>query len=316
MKIILDEPDLSLVGLNDLISSDNLAYLLKYDTLHGHYRKDISAEGESLIIDGCGYKLFSEKDPASLPWGELGVDVVFECTGIFRHRNDLQKHLDAGAKQVILSAPPKDDVPMVVYGVNSVAEAGNILSCASCTTNCISPIIEVIGRHIGIQKAVMTTVHAYTSSQGIVDGPSQKLRRGRAGAANLVPTSTGAAKATTRVLPQYDGKFDGVAARVPIPCGSIADIVILAGRETSVDEINEVLSEEAESDRYKGILGVTDEQLVSSDIVGDTRASVVDLSMTQVIDQDLIKVMSWYDNEWGYTSQMVRTALNKAENVN
>jgi glyceraldehyde 3-phosphate dehydrogenase len=222
---------------------------------------------------------------------------------------DLQKHVQAGAKRVVLSAPAKDDVPTVVHGVNAYNGQRPVISCASCTTNCIAPVVEVMGRRIGVRKAVMTTIHAYTSTQGIVDGPGKKLRRGRAAACNLVPTTTGAALATTRALPQYEGRFDGVAARVPIPCGSIADIVILVEKRTSVEEVNGVLTEEAGSERYTGILGVTEEPLVSTDIIGEGRASVVDLSMTRVIDGDLVKVMSWYDNEWGYARQMVRAAM-------
>lgn len=310
MKIVLDEPQLSLVAVNDLVPAENLAYLLKHDTVYGRYGRDVGFDDGKLLVDGKEYKLLSEKDPARLPWGELEVDTVFECTGIFRKEAELKKHLEAGARSVVLSAPAKDeDTLSVVYGVNTPDKKPQILSCASCTTNCITPVVEVIGRRLGIRKAAMTTVHAYTSTQGIVDGPSKKIRRGRAAACNIVPTSTGAAEATTRALPQYAGRFDGVAMRVPVPCGSIADIVFLVERETSVEEVNRILTEEAGTERYKGILGVTDEELVSTDIIGNDHASIVDLGMTQVIDGDLVKVMSWYDNEWGYASQMVKTVL-------
>lgn len=310
-RIVLDTPELEIVAINDLVPTDNLAYLLKYDTVYGRYEKPVKVDGDELVAGGKRYKVLHEKDPAQLPWGELRVDIVLECTGVFRQREDLEKHLEAGAKYVILSAPAKsDDVVTVVYGVNTGdAESVRVVSCASCTTNCITPVVEVMGRRIGIEKAIMTTIHAYTSSQSIVDGPAKKIRRGRAAAANLVPTTTGAAVATTKALPQYHGKFDGAAVRGPVPVGSLADLVFLTGRDTTVGEVNDIFREEAESERYKGILGVADDPIVSSDIIQDARASVVDLGMTQVVDGDLVKVMSWYDNEWGYASQMVRQAL-------
>jgi glyceraldehyde 3-phosphate dehydrogenase len=236
---------------------------------------------------------------------------VFECTGAFTRREDLEQHVRAGARFVLLSAPSKDGgVETVVHGVNAPGGSPVIVSCASCTTNCITPIVEVIGRRIGFKKAVMTTVHAYTASQSIVDGPSKGFRRGRAAAANLVPATTGAALATTRALPEYAGLFDGIAIRAPIVVGSLADLTFVTSRRTSVDEVNQVLSEEAESKRYTGVLGVSRDPLVSSDIIGDARASVVDLELTKVIDGDLVKVMSWYDNEWGYANQMLREALS------
>jgi glyceraldehyde 3-phosphate dehydrogenase len=315
LKIIRDRPELELIAINDLVPPDNLAYLLRYDTVYGRYGKSVEAREGSLFVDGSSYKLFSEKDPSRLPWGQLGIDLVFECTGVFTKRPDLEKHLEAGAKFVVLSAPPKTkDMDMIVYNVNDTGGPVQMVSCASCTTNCIAPIVEIVGRKIGINKAIMTTIHAYTASQSMVDGPSKKWTRGRAGAANLVPTTTGAAVATTKALPQYNGKFDGVAVRAPVPVGSLSDIVFLTERETSVDEVNNVFREEANTDRYRGILGVSEDPLVSSDIIQDSRASVVDLTMTQVVDGDLVKVMSWYDNEWGYTSQMVREAVALVKN--
>jgi glyceraldehyde 3-phosphate dehydrogenase len=243
----------------------------------------------------------------------MDVDLVFECTGVFTRREDLHKHVDAGAKAVILSAPAKGDgVPFIVHGVNRADEGERIISTASCTTNCIAPVIEVFGRRIGLKKAVMTTVHAYTSSQALVDGPASKWRRGRAAAVNFVPTSTGAAKATAKALPAYVGRFDGVAIRGPVPAGSISDITIVAERETSVEEVNRIFEEEAESNRYKGILGVTHDPIVSSDVIRDPHGSLVDLTMTTVVDGDLVKVMSWYDNEWGYAAQMVREGMRVA----
>ncbi|MUL36407.1 type I glyceraldehyde-3-phosphate dehydrogenase [Gloeocapsopsis dulcis] len=311
LKLVLDQPELELVAVNDLVPADNLAYLLKYDTAYGKYKKQVESSENSLIIDGKEYKVFSEKDPEQLPWKSLEIDAVFECTGIFTKKEGLEKHIKAGAKYSILSAPTKsEDVATVVYGVNQAPESEPIFSCASCTTNCITPVVEIIGRRIGVKKAIMTTIHAYTSSQEIVDGPSKKWRRGRAAAANFVPTSTGAAIATTKVLPQYNGKFDGVAVRAPIPVGSISDINFVTERPTNVEEVNNIFQEEAASDRYKGILAVSNEEIVSSDIISDPHASIVDLTMTQVVDGDLVKVMSWYDNEWGYASQMVRTAMS------
>jgi len=309
-KILLDTPELELVAVNDIVPTDNLAYLLKYDTAYGRYDKSVAVEGNDLVVAGTRYQVFNERDPAQLPWGELGIDIVFECSGVFRQSKDLKKHLDAGAKFVVLSAPAKsEDVPTVVHGVVTPQEGTRIVSCASCTTNCITPVVEVMGRRIGVQKAIMTTIHAYTSSQAIVDAPSKKIRRGRAGAANFVPTSTGAAIATTKVLPQYQGVFDGVAVRGPVVVGSIADIIFLTKRETSVQEVNQIFRAEAQSEKYKGILGVSKDPIVSSDIIKDPRASVVDLGMTQVVDGDLVKVMSWYDNEWGFTNQMIREGL-------
>lgn len=316
LKIILETPELELAAINDLVPTGNLAYLLKYDTVYGRYGKEVSGRENALLIDGRSYPVYKEKDPARLPWGDLDVDIVFECTGVFTKKDDLQKHLQAGAKHVILSAPAKDgDVLTVVPGVNSPEKAPEILSCASCTTNCITPVVEVMGRRIGIKKAIMTTIHAYTSSQSIVDGPNKKMRRGRAGAANFVPTSTGAAKATTQVLTEFENKFDGVAVRAPVPVGSISDIIFVTEKKTSAEEVNRIFKEEAESQRYKGILGASEEELVSSDIIQDPRASIVDLSMTQVVDGDLVKVMSWYDNEWGYSQQMIREAVRISRNL-
>jgi glyceraldehyde 3-phosphate dehydrogenase len=310
LKIVLDKPELELVAVNDLVDVGNLAYLLKYDTVYGRYNKKVESTDAGIVIDGKEYRVYKEKDPAALPWGELGIDVVFECTGVFTTREGLEKHIHAGAKHAILSAPSKsEDVDTIVHGVNQPGTGKKVLSCASCTTNCITPVFEVMGRRVGIRKAIMTTIHAYTSSQTIVDMPSAKYRRGRAGASNFVPTSTGAAIATTKALPQYKGKFDGIAIRGPVTVGSLADLVFCVERKTSRDEINAIFKEEALSERYMGIMGVTEDEIVSSDIIKDPRASIVDLTMTQVVDGDLVKIMSWYDNEWGYSNQMVREAL-------
>jgi glyceraldehyde 3-phosphate dehydrogenase (phosphorylating) len=307
LKILVDADGLDLVAVNDIADADNLAYLLKYDTVYGRYPGDVHAVDGALLVDGTRIAAFAERDPANLPWAELGVDVVLECTGAFTSEENLRKHLQAGASYVILSAPTTSEtVPTVVHGVNRADGETRIISCASCTTNCITPVIEVAHRVIGVERAVMTTVHAYTAGQQLVDGPSKSFRRGRAGAANLVPTSTGAARATTRAVPDLDGRFDGIAVRAPIPVGSVADIVFVAARPTTVEEVNDAFRHEAAAGRYHGILGVSEDPLVSADIVGDPRAAVVDLDLTRVVDGTLVKVMAWYDNEWGFTQQMIR----------
>ncbi len=310
LKIILETPEMELVAVNEIAPIDNIVYLLKYDTVYGKYNKKVSSSDSTLIIAGQKYKFFQEKDPNKLPWKDLEIDLVFECTGIFRQKADLEAHLQAGAKRVILSAPPKSEgIEVVVPGVSEKSTNNSLISCASCTTNCIAPVVEIMERRIGVEKAIMTTIHAYTASQELMDSPSKKYRRGRAAAANLVPTTTGAAVATTEVLPQLQNKFDGVAVRSPITVGSISDIILVTSKPTSVEEVNQIFQEEANTNRYKNTLGVSEDPIVSSDIIGDTHGSLVDLTMTQVVDGNLVKVMSWYDNEWGYASQMIREAL-------
>lgn len=310
LKVVLDTPELELAAVNDLVPADNLAYLLRYDTVYGRYEKHVEAGDGKLIIDGTAYPVFNETAPENLPWKKLGVEVVFECTGVFTKEEDLKRHLQAGTQKVILSAPAKSDtVPTVVHSVNRANGEAKTISCASCTTNCIAPVMEVLERRMGVDKAMMTTIHAYTAGQAIVDGPSKKFRRGRAGAANFVPTTTGAALATAKALPALEGKFDGVAVRGPVPVGSVADIVCVTRRATTPDELRQIFREEAQTERYQGILGVSEDPIVSSDIIGDARASIVDLDMIQVVDGNLVKLMSWYDNEWGYANQMVRYAI-------
>jgi glyceraldehyde 3-phosphate dehydrogenase len=309
LKALLDSDGLDLVAVNDIASVDNLAYLVKYDTVYGRYHREVSAAEGALIVDGKRISAFAESDPANLPWEELGVELVLECTGAFTAAEDLKRHVQAGASYVILSAPTESaTIPTVVHGVNHPHGRPQLISCASCTTNCITPVIEVADRRLGVERAVMTTVHAYTAGQQLVDGPGRSFRRGRAGAANLVPTSTGAAEATTRAVPELAGRFDGVAVRAPIPVGSIADIVFVASRPTTSGEVNEAFRQEAATARYEGILGVSDDPLVSADIVGDPRAAIIDLELTKVVDDTLVKVMAWYDNEWGFTQQMIREA--------
>ncbi|MGE5123804.1 MAG: type I glyceraldehyde-3-phosphate dehydrogenase [Acidobacteriaceae bacterium] len=314
LKIILDTPALELVAANDIYSPQDIVYLLRYDTVYGRYNRPVSYDGKHLLLGDHPIQLLNEKDPRQLPWKDMNVDIVFECTGVFTRKEDLEKHILAGAQYVILSAPAKgEDVPTVVHGVNTVDGDAHIIACASCTTNCITPVIEIIGRRIGIKKALMTTVHAYTASQSIVDTTNKRPERGQAGAANFVPTSTGAAIATTKALPQYAGLFDGIAVRGPVPVGSLADIVVLTSRPTSVEEVNRIFEQEVQGDRYRGIVGVTNDPIVSSDVIGDARASIIDLRMTRVVDGDLVMILSWYDNEWGFSNQMVNQAIQIAQ---
>lgn len=315
LKLIEETADLEVVGINDLMDIENAVYLLKYDSNYGRYAKKVSFEGDTIFVGEKAIRYTSIRDIAGLPWKALDVDVVIESTGIFTNQSDAEKHITAGAKSVVISGPTKD-TPTVVHGVNT--EAGNIsiFSCASCTTNNISPIIEILGRRIGIKKAILNTIHGYTTSQGIVDSPSKREpRMGRAAGYNLSPAATGAAVATTKVLPQYAGKFDGIAVRVPVPIGSISDITFIAERPTSIEEINQILTEEALTKRYEKVIDVTDEPIVSTDIIGSAYAATIDLEMTRVVDGDLIKIMAWYDNEWGFTNQMIRQVQSLFEEV-
>lgn len=308
LKVIMETPELEIVAVNDLLHIENAAYLLRHDSVYGKYDKEVLIHEDHLHIGDKKVKYFSEKNPGDLPWKDLNVDVVIESTGFFTNREDAEKHIIAGAKTVVISGPTKSkDTPTVVHGVNTQDGHVNIFSCASCTTNNISPLIEILGRRIGIKKAILNTTHAYTASQSLIDGPSKKEpRMGRAAGINLAPASTGAAIATTKALPQYVGKFDGVAVRSPVVVGSISDVTFIAERSTSVEEINEILKEESKTDRYAEVISVTDEPLVSTDIIKSTYAAIVDLEMTRVVDGDLVKVMAWYDNEWGFTNQMIR----------
>ncbi|MDX1994074.1 MAG: type I glyceraldehyde-3-phosphate dehydrogenase [bacterium] len=311
LKVVMDTPELELVAVNDIGELENMAYLLKYDTVYGRYNKSVEARDGKLVVDGREIHYLKEKDPAKLPWGDMQVDLVFESTGLFTKEEDAGKHITAGAKWVIISGPSSsENVPTVIFGVNTEAGSTPIISTASCTTNNITPIIEMMTRRFGVQKAIMTTVHAYTATQLLVDSPGGKkdMRRGRAAAENIVPSSTGAAVATTKALPEHAGNFDGISLRVPVPVGSVSDTVLLLKRPTTVEELNQALREECESPRYKGIVRATDEPIVSSDIVGDPHAAIIDLDMTRVVGGDLVKILSWYDNEWGYTHQMVRQA--------
>jgi glyceraldehyde 3-phosphate dehydrogenase len=306
LKIILDTTDLDVVGINDLMTIENAVYLLKYDSIYGKYNRKVTFDGDFILIDNHKIRYTAIKDPVELPWKELQVDVVIESTGFFTNKEDAEKHLTAGSKFVVISGPTKD-TPTVVHGVNTEDGKVAVFSCASCTTNNISPIIEILGRRIGIKKAILNTTHAYTASQTLVDAPSKREpRMGRTAGMNLAPAATGAAIATTKALPQYLGKFDGVAVRVPVAVGSISDITFVTEKPTTVEEINSILIEEAKTDRYHKVVAVTDEPLVSTDIIKSPFAATVDLEMTRVVDGDLVKVMAWYDNEWGFTNQMIR----------
>jgi len=304
-----DNADLDVVAINDLGSSENLAYLLKYDTVYGRYEKNIKHKDGAIIVDGKEIKVLSEKDPAMLPWRELGVDIVIESTGIFDSREKSAPHLDAGAKRVVITAPAKDEItPTVTPGLIDIAKLDKITSNASCTTNAVNPVMAVMMANPGVQKAILTTVHGYTASQGLVDGPDKKgdFRRARAAAVNIVPSTTGAAAATARVLPGLKNLFDGLAIRVPVVSGSLIDITFLASKPTSVEEVNNIFKEAAEKPEWQGVLTVTEDPLVSSDILKNPHGSVVDLALTKVVGGDLVKVFSWYDNEWGYCAMLLK----------
>jgi len=306
LKIIWDTPELEVVGINDLMTLENAVHLLKYDSVYGRFDKEVGIDNGQMVINGKPIRYTMIKDPTALQWDELDVDVVIESTGFFTNKRDAEKHISAGAKFVVISGPTKD-TPTVIHGVNTEEGKVSVFSCASCTTNNTGPIIEIVGRRIGIKKAILNTTHAYTASQTLVDAPSKKdPRMGRGAAINAIPASTGAAIAVTRALPEYEGRFDGIAVRIPIPIGSISDITFITERPTSAEEINMILTDEAETPRYRNVIDVSHEPLVSSDMIKNTFAATVDLEMTRVVGGDLVKVMAWYDNEWGFTSQMVR----------
>jgi glyceraldehyde 3-phosphate dehydrogenase len=308
-RIIAEQPDsgIEIVAVNDLTDDDTLAHLLKYDTVFGRFPGEIALTDGVMSAGGHTVKMLEERDPAKLPWAELGVDVVVESTGVFRSREALNKHLDAGAKRVILTVPSKDPVDAtVVLGVNDsdLTPESKLVSNASCTTNCLAPIAKVLNDAFGVESGIMTTIHAYTNDQRVADTPHSDLRRARAAAENIIPTSTGAAKAIGQVLPELDGKLDGMAMRVPVPDGSIVDLVVQVSRDVTVEEVNAAMKAAAEGD-MKGILEYTEDPIVSSDIVGNPASSIFDSGLTKVINGKTVKVVSWYDNEWGYSSRVV-----------
>jgi len=303
--------DLEFVAVNDITDPETLAYLLKYDSVLGRFPGRVSTQGEAIVVDGNETKVLAERDPAELPWGELGVEVVIESTGLFRKRDDAAKHLDAGARKVIISAPATDPDVTVALGVNFDTaydpEQHHIISNASCTTNCLAPVAKVIHDTVGIERGLMTTIHAYTADQRLQDMPHKDLRRARAAAINLIPTSTGAAKAIGLVLPELEGRLNGIAVRAPVATGSVVDLVCELGRETSPEEINEAVRAAADGP-LRGILAYTEDPIVSSDIVEDPHSSIFDSGQTMVMEGRMLKTVAWYDNEWGYSNRCVELA--------
>lgn len=307
-RIALNQKNIEVVAINDLTDSATLAHLLKYDTAQKRIENKVSSNKNGIVVDGITYPVFAQKDPTLLPWKDLKVDVVLECTGIFRTYEDAQKHMKAGAKKVIISAPAKgENVETVVLGVNDekIKKTTNVYDLASCTTNCIAPVMKIMSDNFTIEKALMTTVHAYTADQNLVDGPHSDLRRARAAAQNIVPTSTGAAIAVTKAIPKLKGKFDGFAIRVPVVDGSLSDITIKIKENVTIEKINELFIKMSKDKKFKGILMTTYDQIVSCDILGNPHSSIVDLSLTNVIEGNLVKLVSWYDNEWGFSNRMI-----------
>jgi glyceraldehyde 3-phosphate dehydrogenase len=304
--------DVEIVAVNDITDNETLAHLLKYDSVYGPFQGTVEASGDSLLIDGQEVKALEERDPAALPWGDLGVDVVIESTGLFTKREAAAKHLEAGAKKVIISAPATEPDATVVLGVNFDdaydPDSHDVISNASCTTNCLAPLAKVLHDSIGIERGLMTTIHAYTADQRLQDAPHKDLRRARAAAINLVPASTGAAKAIDLVIPELNGKLHGFAVRAPVPTGSVVDLTFQAARETSVDEVKEAIRAKADSGPLAGILAYNDDPIVSSDIIKNPFSSIFDADLTSVLEGRLVKVVAWYDNEWGYSNRCVEMA--------
>ena len=311
LKVIwMRYPNLNVVAINDLTDPETLAHLLRFDSCYGSTDQKISATKDALLVDGLKIPILAIKNPEELPWKELKVDIVLECTGRFTNKEDLGMHLKAGAKKVILSAPAKKGgVKTIVMGVNleQVTKNDHLLSCASCTTNCLAPVTKIIKDSFGIKKALMTTIHSYTADQNLVDAPHKDLRRARAAAINIIPTTTGAAISTTETIPSLKDKFDGLAVRVPTPIGSLCDTVYLLGKKTTVENVNSIFVKLAKG-KLKGIVEASNEELVSTDIIGNSHSAIIDLKNTKIVDGDLLKVISWYDNEWGYSNRFVELA--------
>ncbi len=324
LKLAAENPTLEVVAINDLADIGNIAYLMKYDSAYGRSNLDIKADKEKnvLIINGKEVQYVSEKDPANLPWAKLNVDIVLESTGLFTSNEKASAHIKAGAKRVVISAPSKDEAGLpeavtVLMGINEVdMPKCAVSSNASCTTNAVSPVVSILNEKIGIEKAILNTTHAYTASQALVDAPNKKdWREGRAAAMNMAPSSTGAAIATTKVITDLKGKFDGIAVRVPVITGSLVDITFISKRPTTVEEVNKALKDSSMEERWKGVFDATEEELVSRDIVGNPHASIADLKMTRVVDGNLVKVLAWYDNEGGYTHALVRHVVEAAKHL-
>ena len=300
--------DIEWVGLNDITDTETLAHLLKYDSILGAFPGEVEATDNGIVVDGHELRVFAERDPANLPWSDAGAEVVIESTGLFTDRENASKHLEAGARKVVISAPAKGPDVTLVPGVNDEAyerDEHDVISCASCTTNCLAPVAKVLHDAVGIRQGVMTTVHAYTADQRLQDAPHKDLRRARAAAINLVPTSTGAARAIGLVIPELDGKLNGVAVRAPIPTGSVVDLTCSVESDTSPEAVNQAFAERADTGPLEGVLRYSDEPLVSSDIVHSPYSSIFDSELTMVIDGTLVKVVAWYDNEWGYSNRLI-----------
>lgn len=324
LRIAYFRDDIDVVAINDLGDIDNIAYLIKYDSAYGQKFESVkvSSDKKKIIIDDTEIVFLSEKEPSNLPWKDMNIDVVVESTGFFTSFESARAHVTAGAKKVVITAPAKDgasaaDEGTILMGINcDTLKDMTVTSNASCTTNAGSPIIEILRKTVGIEKAILNTVHGYTASQSIVDGPNGKdFKEGRAAAQNIVPTSTGAAKAVVKAIPDLEGKFDGISMRVPVIAGSIVDITFIASRNTSVEEINQILKDAAENKHWEKIFSVTDEPLVSSDILGSPYASIADLGLTRVIDGNLVKVMAWYDNEMGYTHSLIEHVVKTGSKI-
>lgn len=310
LKVALTKKDVEVVAINDLTDNATLAHLFKYDTMYRTFPGKVEVKPGKLIIDGKTIVVTAEKDPGKLPWKALAVDVVLECTGVFRSKEKCMPHIQAGAKKVIISAPADDkNVPTFVLGINENKYKNQpVINNASCTTNSAAPVMAIVEKYWGVAKAMLTTIHSYTADQNLVDGPHKDLRRARSAAQNIVPTSTGAAKAVGETIPKLVGKFDGISVRVPTPVVSLSDFVILTKKNTSIEEVKAVLKKEAKLACWKGILQVSEEPLVSSDLIGNPFSSIVDLNMTNVVDKNLVKIVAWYDNEWGYSNRLVELA--------
>jgi len=304
-----------IIAINDLSDTQNLSYLLKYDTVYGRYDKSVKTEKDKLIVDNKEILIFKEANPLKLPWKELGIDVVIEATGFFTTFDKAQLHLKAGAKKVLITAPAKDETTLTftpnlenLEKISSLGEMEFITSNASCTTNSVNPVLAILIKRIGVKKAILTTIHSYTATQNLVDGivKGEDFRRGRAAGLNIVPSTTGAAEATVKVIPELKNKFDGISIRVPTICGSLSDITVLTERNTTVEEINNIFKEESLKPEWEGILKINEDQIVSSDILKEPYGAIVDLTLTKVVDGDLVKIFSWYDNEWGYVAMLLK----------
>lgn len=313
LKAGFGNPKFNVVAINDLTDAKTLAHLLTYDSVYGKWKAKVAPKGNTLIIDGKKIPVFAERDPLKLPWNKLKVDTVIESTGFFTTYEQATMHIGAGAKRVIISAPAKGgNIPTNVIGVNDKeikAKKANIINNASCTTNCVAPVTAIMNEAFGVQKAILTTIHAMTSTQNIVDGPSKDLRRGRSAMSNMVPTSTGAAVATTETIPELKGKFDGLSVRIPLPIVSLSDITYLLKKNVTVEQVHSAFEKAIKTPRFKCIVGVSKEQLVSSDFIGDPRSAIVDFGLTRVVDGNLVKIIAWYDNEWGYANRLFELAI-------